>query len=645
MKYRFVILLMSALGLFSCKDAPEPVALKPAPKTPPAWASQAIWYQIMVERFYNGDPSNDPTVDDILGAPPGFVPSTWQVTPWTQNWHTPDPYFKDVLGKPDMNDQIIHSAEAKMSLRRYGGDLQGVITKLDYLENLGINAIYLNPINDAPSSRKYDARYWHHVDVNFGPDPSGDKALINSEDPSDPSTWIMTHADTLFLELIQQAKARNIRIIIDYAWHYTGQQFWAWQDVVSNPQESPYSRWYSPSDIDQHKDNMMGFTSPSLAITGNKALLAHTPDANIKSAQAKRHIMAVTRRWLDPNGDGDPSDGIDGFKLSNAQQLPPAFWQEYRIYVKSINPQALLVAETTNDVATKPLFSPNAKLQGDTFDALIHFDWYQKAKAYFTPLRGEQSASEFSQALSSITSVTDDYSSSAINMMASHESERLLTSLSNTSDGKNNAGTNAGTNAGNIYGESSRLPTQNTLNKAKLLLLHQFTYVGAPHIWAGDEMGMWGNKPPHNTKPLMWPEYSFERQGTSQDAGLKLGFNQDLFDYYQFLVKLRRANPFLASNNITHYDSNDSKGLFSYLRYDDISQSDKSDKSYKSRQSAYVVFNMSRKRQQIMVPNKLVQAQSWLLWESMRTHNISKRIPSEQLFIDAQSALVVIVSH
>lgn len=75
-----------------------------------------------------------------------------------------------------------------LQYRRYGGDLQGIINKLDYLQELGVTALFLNPINDAPSLHKYDARYYHHVDVNFGPDPVGDNAIIASENPNDPTT-------------------------------------------------------------------------------------------------------------------------------------------------------------------------------------------------------------------------------------------------------------------------------------------------------------------------------------------------------------------------------------------------------------------------------------------------------------------------
>ena len=129
-------------------------------------------------------------------------------------------------------------------MRRYGGDLQGVIDQLDYLADLGINAIYFNPVNDSPSLHKYDVRNYHHVDIFFGPDPQGDAALIATEDPADPSTWVWTSADKLFLELIEQARQRGIRVIMDYSWNHTGIAFWAWKDVLERQQASPYADWY-----------------------------------------------------------------------------------------------------------------------------------------------------------------------------------------------------------------------------------------------------------------------------------------------------------------------------------------------------------------------------------------------------------------
>ena len=130
-------------------------------------------------------------------------PAGWKVTPWQQNWFGQQEWEKN-LHKP-FNETI--------QFRRYGGDLQGVLKKLAYLQRLGVNAIFLNPINDAPSLHKYDAKNYHHVDVNFGPDPEGDNKIIASENPADPATWKWTKADKLFLKLIDECHKRNMKII------------------------------------------------------------------------------------------------------------------------------------------------------------------------------------------------------------------------------------------------------------------------------------------------------------------------------------------------------------------------------------------------------------------------------------------------
>jgi hypothetical protein len=144
---------------------------------PPEWSKKAIWYQIFVERFYNGDSKNDPTPQTV-NSPflKEFVPKDWSITPWTSNWYQKDSWAE----KAGMN------ISADLQNRKYGGEnIQGVINKLPYLQKLGITALFLNPINDAPSMHKYDARNYHHIDVNFGPDPVGDQQIIASENPGD----------------------------------------------------------------------------------------------------------------------------------------------------------------------------------------------------------------------------------------------------------------------------------------------------------------------------------------------------------------------------------------------------------------------------------------------------------------------------
>ena len=140
----------------------------------PAWAKEAIWYQIFVERFRNGDPSNDPTPADMAGSFPDKIPADWKITPWGHDWYSHEPWLDSVKA---------NGFYSKIQARRYGGDLQGVLDKMDYIQSLGVTAIYFNPLNDSPSLHKYDARNYTHIDRNFGPDPKGDVAIMNSEDP------------------------------------------------------------------------------------------------------------------------------------------------------------------------------------------------------------------------------------------------------------------------------------------------------------------------------------------------------------------------------------------------------------------------------------------------------------------------------
>src|SRR6266403_6378494 len=153
----------------------------------PPWATEAVFYQIFPERFRNGDPNNDPTRDS-LEQPVAAGPS-WKISPSTADCYARDEWEKE-LGPDFYRDGVFE--------RRYGGDLKGVLDKLDYLKDLGINAIYFNPLFYSRSLHKYDGNSYHHIDPFFGPDPKGDFTLIDRE-TSDPKSWKWTAADKLFL--------------------------------------------------------------------------------------------------------------------------------------------------------------------------------------------------------------------------------------------------------------------------------------------------------------------------------------------------------------------------------------------------------------------------------------------------------------
>ncbi len=199
---------LALLALAACQspDVPGPAAsgtaldgLPAPPDTPPEWAADAVWYQVFPERFDNADPGNDPTPESMEGAWPqvgadSLRAAGWAPKPWTSDWFAAADW--ETRLRPDDRYFTIQA-------RRYGGDLQGVIDRLPYLDSLGVTALYLNPVNDSPSLHKYDARSYHHVDPHFGPDPEGDREQIALEDPADPETWSTTAADSLLLALIE----------------------------------------------------------------------------------------------------------------------------------------------------------------------------------------------------------------------------------------------------------------------------------------------------------------------------------------------------------------------------------------------------------------------------------------------------------
>ncbi|MFM9984534.1 MAG: alpha-amylase family glycosyl hydrolase [Flavobacteriales bacterium] len=201
----------------------------------PDWAKHAIWYQVFPDRFRNGDPSNDPTIEQLRGADPQEMPKAWQVHPWGSDWYKLQDYEKQ-NGEPEMWKHILR--------RRYGGDLQGILDKLDYLQELGITAIYLNPVFEAPSLHKYDGATYHHIDPNFGPDPEGDRKLMATENPADPKSWVWTKADELALKLIDEVHKRGMKIIFDGVFNHMGINSFAFQDLLKNQENSIYKDWF-----------------------------------------------------------------------------------------------------------------------------------------------------------------------------------------------------------------------------------------------------------------------------------------------------------------------------------------------------------------------------------------------------------------
>lgn len=551
---------------------------------PPEWSKHAIWYQIFVERFYNGDKRNDPTLASITVPTQMEPPADWSITPWTKDWFGQQEWEKN-LNKP-FNETI--------QFRRYGGDLQGVLDKLGYLQQLGVNALFINPVNDAPSLHKYDAKNYHHVDVNFGPDPEGDNKIIASENPGDPATWKWTSADKLFLKLVDECHKRKMKIIMDYSWNHTGILFWAWQDIVKNQQRSPYKDWFDIRSFEDPNTPQSEFAYGGWL--GNQSLpeikkvditterrTGHSYEGNINEG-AKQHQFAVAKRWLAPNG--DVSKGIDGFRLDVADQVGLGFWRDFRKHVRAIKADTYLIGEIWWEEWPDKLMDPTPYTGGDIFDAVMFYQAYRPARYFFAKNDFEYSARQLQDSLEfQWKRLNVDNLQAMMNVSSSHDAPRLLSDFYNPNKYK----FHATPNDDNQY--KTGKPDAETYKRLRLYLVHLFTTVGTPQIWNGEEMGMWGADDPHCRKPLMWKEFAFEDETRNnyqpgEKQFDKLAFDQTQFNWYKKLIAIRKNNPVLSTGKMDIVTAEGKK--FGYLRYDDDTK-------------IFVYFNLEETRQDFKV--------------------------------------------
>lgn len=554
----------------------------------PAWSKDVVWYQIFVERFRNGDPKNDPTAHDIESYSPAGLPAGWAPTPWTWDWYRQEPWAK-ATGK---------DFYGTVQARRYGGDLQGVLDRLDYLQDLGVTALFLNPINDAPSLHKYDARNYTHVDRNFGPNPRGDEAIMAAEDPADPATWKWTSADSLFLKLVHEVHRRGMRIIMDYSWNHTGTSFWAWRDLLAKQRQSKFADWYEverfddPATPDTNEFSYKGWAGakslPEWKKVGRPAGQTKGAIEGNLMPGVKDHVFAVTRRWLDPNGDGDPSDGIDGFRLDVADVVPLGFWRDYRRYVRGINPEAYLVGEIWWEQWPDKMYDPAPWVVDSVFDAVMHYQWFTPTRRFFAGAPPALTASGYAAALDSLgTGIGVAHQQAMMNLTASHDTPRFSTSIYNPGKEKYHA------NPREDPAYKIDRPDERTRKIEEMILVQQFTYIGAPHIWNGDEVGMWGADDPDERKPVVWSDLRYDDE-TTHPYGRPRRRDRVVPDTNQFridqaLIALRKAHLRLfADGSLEWLVTDDARSLLAYARL-------------LGTERAIVAFNNSDRPQEISV--------------------------------------------
>ncbi|UJF31757.1 alpha-glycosidase [Paenibacillus hexagrammi] len=304
--------------------------------SPPSWVKDAVFYQIFPERFANGNPAISPA-----HAQP------WGGTPTTDNY--------------------------------FGGDLQGVIDHLDYLAELGINAIYLNPLFLAPSYHKYDTIDYWQVDPHFG-------------------------TNETLKQLVTACHAKGIRVLLDLVFNHCGSHFPPFVDVLEKGQDSKYADWFLVREWPmQVKDGKASYETFGFEPT--------MPKFNTANPELCEYLLNIAKFWIEETD-------IDGYRLDVANEVDHRFWRKLREVVKAAKPEAFLLGEIMHDSM--------AWLQGDQLDAVMNYPVTDFALKFF--VKNVMDSREFADAIATqLTFYPQQVNEAAFNLLSSHDIPRLLT--------------------------------------------------------------------------------------------------------------------------------------------------------------------------------------------------------------------------
>ena len=304
--------------------------------TPPEWVKQTVWYQIFPERFANGNHENDPE--------------------HTLPWGSEEP----------KNDNF------------FGGDFEGILEHLDYLENLGITGIYFTPVFKAHSNHKYDTIDYFEIDPHFG-------------------------SKEILKQLIHACHDRNIRVMLDAVFNHSGYYFPPFQDVLAHGEHSRYKNWFHPHHFPLH-----GGPRPNYETFG---FVETMPKLNTANPEVKQYLLDVATYWI-------KEFDIDGWRLDVANEVDQPFWREFRQTVKKVKPDLYILGEIWHDSISW--------LRGDQFDAVMNYPFTINA----LKLLASQTINA-KQFVEEMTSVYHSYSTKmfqvTFNLIGSHDTARVLT--------------------------------------------------------------------------------------------------------------------------------------------------------------------------------------------------------------------------
>lgn len=490
----------------------------------PDWAKGAVMYQIYVDRFCNGDPSND-----VLTGEYEYVGRrVRRVEDWNQNPETED------VGN------------------FYGGDLQGVLDHLDDLKELGVEVLYLNPIFVSPSNHKYDIQDYDHVDPHFGRIVrDGGRLLEEGETNNAAAERYITRvtdrenlqaSDELFQELVEKAHQKGIRILLDGVFNHCG-SFNKWMDrerIYENAPgyekgayisaDSPYHDYFEFRDPKQFPynptyDGWWGYeTLPKLNYEGSK--------------QLEEYILSIAKKWVSPPFCADGWRLDVAADLGHSREYNLGFWTRFREAVRQANPDALVLAEHYGDCLPW--------LQGGQWDSVMNYDAFMEPVTWFLTGMEKHSddfrsdllgnAESFFQAMAYHGAGMPMSSMlTCMNELSNHDHSRFLTRTNHKVGRIDSLGADA---------------AQSDVNRAVMreAVVIQMTWIGAPTVYYGDEAGLCGFTDPDNRRSYPWG-----REDSS------------LLEFHKAAIRMHKENPEFKTGSLKWLGGAD--GFIAYGRF------------------------------------------------------------------------------
>ena len=473
----------------------------------PDWAKGAVMYQIYVDRFCNGDPSNDVLTNEYC-----YINEHVQ--------HVDDWY----------------RCPAAMDVREfYGGDLQGVLDKMDYLEDLGIEAIYFNPLFVSPSNHKYDSQDYDYIDPHIGRivEDTGELLENGQKENRFATRYInrvtnranLEASNELFIKVVEEAHKRGIRVIMDGVFNHCG-SFNKWMDrerIYENAEgyapgayvsaDSPYRNYF-----DFKNQNAWPYNASYDGWWGHDTL----PKLNYEGSG--EHIA---RKWVSPpfNADGWRLDVAAD--LGHSQSFNHQFWQEFRKAVKEANPEAVILAEHYGNT--------REWLQGNEWDTVMNYDAFMEPVTWF--LTGmEKHSDDYRGDLlgntGSFWGAMKHHSASfsmpswqtAMNELSNHDHSRFLTRTNHCVGRTDSKGPQA---------------AEIGVNKAvfREAVVMQMTWMGAPTIYYGDEAGLCGFTDPDSRRTYPWGRE-----------------DQEMIRFHKEIIRIHKENRELRTGSLKYVD-------------------------------------------------------------------------------------------